>query len=192
MTGIYAHESAVIDFGAEIGSGTKVWHFTHIMPSAKIGKNCTIGQCVFIGDGVVIGDNVKIQNNVSLYSGVVCEDDVFIGPSAVFTNVVNPRSLINRKSEYKRTIIRKGATIGANATIVCDVEIGNYAFIGAGAVITKSVKNYALMTGVPAKQSGWMSAYGSKLIFDENGFAICPLTLKTYIRSSEEEVKVQE
>lgn len=191
MIDIYTHETAVIDLGAAIGSGTKIWHFTHIMATAKIGKNCTLGQGVFIGDGVVIGDNVKIQNNVSLYNGIICEDDVFIGPSAVFTNVINPRSLVERKSEYKKTTIRKGTTIGANATIVCGIDIGRYAFIGAGSVITKPVKDYALMIGVPAKQSGWMSTHGLKLFFNQEGIATCPHTLEKYILTSREEVKIQ-
>ena len=160
-----SHPSAIIDPGAQIGEGTKIWHFTHIMPGAVIGKNCNIGQNVFIGDGVVLGNNVKVQNNVSIYTGVVCEDDVFIGPSAVFTNVFNPRSAFIRKNEYLRTIIRKGATIGANATIICGHEIGEYGFIAAGAVLTGAVIAYALMMGVPAKLRGFMSKAGLKTGF---------------------------
>lgn len=168
-----AHESAILDEGCQIGEGSRVWHFTHIMPKAILGKNCNIGQNVFIADGVVLGDNVKVQNNVSLYTGVICEDDVFLGPSMVFTNVMNPRSAVNRKSEYKTTIIRKGVTIGANATIICGIEIGEYAFIGAGAVVTKNIKPYELVTGNPARSKGWMSQHGSKLIFGNDGLAVC-------------------
>ncbi|MBC8173355.1 MAG: N-acetyltransferase [Chitinophagales bacterium] len=169
----FAHETVVIDAGASIGAGTKIWHFTHISSTSKIGNNCTIGQNVYIGDDVVLGNNVKVQNNVSIYTGVICEDDVFLGPSMVFTNVINPRSAVVRKNEFKKTLVKKGATIGANATVICGIEIGKYAFVGAGAVVTKNVKNYALMLGNPAKQTGWMSASGCKLDFDENGFAIC-------------------
>lgn len=168
-----AHESAILDEGCQIGEGSRVWHFTHIMPKAILGKNCNIGQNVFIADGVVLGDNVKVQNNVSLYTGVICEDDVFLGPSMVFTNVMNPRSAVNRKSEYKTTIIRKGVTIGANATIICGIEIGEYAFIGAGSVVTKNIKSYELVTGNPARSKGWMSQHGSKLIFGNDGLAVC-------------------
>jgi len=189
MENLFIHESAVIDDGAIIGSGSKVWHFSHIMSSAKIGNNCIIGQNVFIGEGVIIGDNVKIQNNVSLYTGVICKDDVFIGPSAVFTNVLNPRSSVNRKEEYKITIIGEGATIGANATIVCDNKIGSYAFIGAGAVITTSVRNHAIMIGNPARQRGWMSRQGLKLKFDKDGKAICRNSLKTYFLTTEGNVE---
>jgi UDP-2-acetamido-3-amino-2,3-dideoxy-glucuronate N-acetyltransferase len=192
MTEYSFHESAVIDKGARIGLGSEIWHFSHIMSTAIIGKNCTIGQNVFVGSEVIIGDNVKIQNNVSLYTGVICEDHVFIGPSAVFTNVKNPRSEVNRKHEFEQTLVKKGATIGANATIICGNVIGEYAFIGAGAVITKSVNNYALMIGVPASLSGWMSDAGLKLAFDKRGVARCPLSSKTYILSSEGEVKIQE
>lgn len=175
------HPSSIIDQGAIIGEGTKIWHFCHIMPKAIIGKNCNIGQNVFIGDGVIIGDNVKIQNNVSLYTGVLIENDVFLGPSCVFTNVINPRSVVNRKDEYKQTIIRKGATIGANATIVCGVELGKFCFVGAGAVITKSILDYALVVGNPAKQIGWMSEFGHRLVFDENGKAVCKESKSRYI-----------
>jgi len=178
----FAHPTAVIDEGCQIGEGTKVWHFSHIMPGAVIGENCNIGQNVMIGPNVILGDNVKIQNNVSVYEGVICEDDVFLGPSAVLTNVINPRSAINRKAEFKSTIIRKGATIGANATIVCGNEIGAYSFIGAGAVITKSVKPYSLMVGNPAIQTGWMSENGQKLQFN-NGEAVCSESGQKYLLS---------
>lgn len=160
----FAHPTAVIDEGCRIGAGTKVWHFSHLMPGAVIGENCVIGQNVFVADQVQIGNNVKVQNNVSLYEGVTCEDDVFIGPSAVFTNVINPRSAVNRKNEFKKTIVRKGATIGANATIICGIEIGKYAFVGAGAVVTKDVLPYALVTGNPAVQTGWMNEEGMKVV----------------------------
>jgi len=170
----FAHETAVIDPGCTIGKGTKIWHFSHIMPNCRIGENCNIGQNVVVSPQVVLGNNVKVQNNVSIYTGVICEDDVFLGPSMVFTNVINPRSAINRKSEYARTHVGKGASIGANATIVCGHDIGKYAFIGAGAVVTKAVPDYALVVGNPAKQTGWMSEAGHKLKFDDNGIAICP------------------
>lgn len=167
------HTTAVIDEGAQIGDGTNIWHFSHVMPGAVIGENCNIGQNIFIDNNVVIGNGVKIQNNVSVYNGVVCEDEVFIGPSVVFTNVINPRSAIERKHELKKTIVRKGATIGANATIICGNEIGSYAMIAAGAVITKNVKPYALMVGNPAKQIDWVSEYGNRLVFEERGNAVC-------------------
>jgi UDP-2-acetamido-3-amino-2,3-dideoxy-glucuronate N-acetyltransferase len=170
----FAHETAVIDDGCVIGAGTKIWHFSHIMSHCKIGENCNLGQNVVVSPQVVLGNNVKVQNNVSIYTGVMCEDDVFLGPSMVFTNVINPRSAINRRSEYARTVVKKGATIGANATIVCGHDIGKYAFIGAGAVVTRSVPDYALVMGNPARQTGWMSEFGHKLIFDKNGFAVCP------------------
>ncbi len=170
----FAHETAVIDDGCEIGKGTKIWHFSHVMTGCIVGKNCNVGQNVVISPDVVLGDNVKVQNNVSIYTGVICEDDVFLGPSMVFTNVVNPRSLINRKSEYRRTLVKKGASIGANATIVCGYDIGEYAFIGAGAVVTKEVSAYSLVVGNPARHIGWMSEYGHRLEFDDNGIAICP------------------
>ncbi len=169
----FAHETAVIDEGCEIGKGTKIWHFSHIMSHCKIGENCNLGQNVVVSPDVVLGNNVKVQNNVSIYTGVQCEDDVFLGPSMVFTNVINPRSAINRKNEYAKTIVKKGASIGANATIVCGHDIGMYAFIGAGAVVTKSVADYALVIGNPAKQTGWMSEFGHKLKFDTQGFAEC-------------------
>lgn len=180
MNNYFKHESSYIDNGCQIGEGTKIWHFSHIMSNCIIGKNCNIGQNVVISPDVRLGDNVKIQNNVSVYTGVICEDDVFLGPSMVFTNVVNPRSHVSRKNEYKQTIVRKGASIGANATIVCGNEIGEYALIGAGSVVTKNVKPYALMVGNPARQIGWVSENGQKLEFDENGIAICTETKQSY------------
>ena len=176
----FAHETAVIDEGCQIGEGTKVWHFSHIMPNCTIGLSCNIGQNVVISPEVVLGNNVKVQNNVSIYTGVLCEDDVFLGPSMVFTNVMNPRSAVNRRDSYLKTIVKKGASIGANATIVCGHDIGRYAFIGAGAVVTKHVPDYALVVGNPARQIGWMSEYGHRLNFDENGVAICPESGQKY------------
>jgi len=173
MADYFAHETAVIDEGCYIGKGTKIWHFSHIMSNSKIGENCNIGQNVVVSPRVVLGKNVKVQNNVSIYSGVICEDDVFLGPSMVFTNVINPRSAIIRKDEYQKTLVKKGASIGANATIICGNEIGEYALIGAGAVVTKPVLPYALVVGNPSKQIGWISEYGHRLNFDENGFATC-------------------
>jgi len=184
----FAHETAVIDEGCEIGNGTKIWHFSHIMSGCSIGECCNIGQNVVISPYVKLGRNVKIQNNVSVYTGVVCEDDVFLGPSMVFTNVINPRSHVSRKNEYAETIVRKGASIGANATVVCGTEIGEYALIGAGAVVTKSVKPYALVIGNPARQTGWVSEYGHKLHFNEQGIAFCPETNQQY-QLNEGEVK---
>ena len=175
------HPTAIIDPGASIGEGTKIWHFSHVMPDSIIGKNCSLGQNVVMMSGASLGDNVKVQNNVSIYTGVHCEDDVFLGPSMVFTNVINPRSAIVRKHEYKPTYVRKGATIGANATILCGIEIGEYAFIGAGAVVTKHVPAYALVMGNPARQTGWMSKNGYKLKFDENGIGVCPESGETYV-----------
>lgn len=180
MADYFAHETAVIDEGCEIGKGTKIWHFSHIMPNSKIGENCNIGQNVVVSPRVVLGKNVKVQNNVSIYSGVICEDDVFLGPSMVFTNVINPRSAIIRKDEYKETLVKKGASIGANATIICGNEIGEYALIGAGAVVTKPVLPYALVVGNPSKQIGWISEYGHRLNFDENGFATCVESSEKY------------
>lgn len=181
MTQYFAHQSAVIEPDCRIGSGTRIWHFSHIMSNATIGRNCNIGQNVVISPYVVVGNNVKIQNNVSLYTGVHCEDDVFIGPSAVFTNVINPRSFIDRKSEFRPTTIRLGATIGANATIVCGISIGRYALIGAGTVVTKPVPDYALIVGNPARQIGWVSRNGHRLTFDDNGVARCPETNEQYL-----------
>lgn len=180
MLNYYAHESAFIDEGCIIGEGVKIWHFSHIMPNCIIGDKCNIGQNVVISPDVVLGKNVKIQNNVSIYTGVVCEDDVFLGPSMVFTNVINPRSAVNRKSEYAKTIVKKGASIGANATIVCGHNIGAYAFIGAGAVVTKNVPDYALLVGNPAKQMGWVSENGHRLNFNDEGIAICSETKQEY------------
>ncbi len=176
----FVHPSAIVDDGCSISNGTKIWHFSHIMPGCVIGENCNIGQNVVISPEVVLGKNVKVQNNVSIYTGVECEDDVFLGPSMVFTNVNNPRSAINRRGQYAKTKVKKGATIGANATIVCGHEIGEYAFIGAGAVVTKHVPAYALVVGNPAKQIGWMSEYGHKLEFDSNGWATCPESGEKY------------
>lgn len=177
----FAHPTAVIDENCQIGEGTRIWHFTHIMSSCSIGKDCNIGQNVFVASGVILGNNVKIQNNVSVYKGVVCEDDVFLGPSMVFTNVINPRSAVDRKNEYRETIVGRGATIGANATIVCGHRIGRYAFIGAGAVVTHDVPDYALMMGNPARQSGWVSEYGHTLSFDDEGVAVCPESGQLYL-----------
>ncbi|MEN8119627.1 MAG: acyltransferase [Bacteroidota bacterium] len=176
----FAHETAVIDKGCSIGAGTKIWHFSHIMKDSVIGENCNIGQNVVISPQVVLGKNVKIQNNISVYTGVICEDDVFMGPAMVFTNVINPRSAVNRKSEYIKTIVKKGVTFGANCTIVCGNTIGKFAFIGAGAVVTKDVKPYALVVGNPGKQIGWMSEYGHRLQFDKNNIAVCPESREKY------------
>lgn len=176
----FVHESSYVDENCIIGEGTKIWHFSHIMSHCKIGENCNIGQNVVISPEVVLGNNVKIQNNVSVYTGVICDDDVFLGPSMVFTNVVNPRSAVSRKNEYRRTHVGKGASIGANATVVCGHDIGKYAFIGAGAVVTKNIPDYALVVGNPAIQIGWMSEYGCKLQFDDNGFAVCPESGEKY------------
>lgn len=176
----FAHETAVIDDNCVIGEGTKIWHFSHIMSNCEIGKGCNIGQNVVVSPQVILGNNVKVQNNVSIYTGVICEDDVFLGPSMVFTNVINPRSAVIRKDEYKRTLIKKGASIGANATIICGNDIGEYALIGAGSVVTKSVQPYALVVGNPSKQIGWVSEYGHRLHFDETGIAECPETHEKY------------
>ena len=176
----FAHETAVIDEGSKIGKGTKIWHFSHIMTSAEVGENCNIGQNVVVSPGVKLGKNVKVQNNVSIYTGVICEDDVFLGPSMVFTNIINPRSAVIRKDQYVKTLVEKGASIGANSTIICGNKIGKYSFIGAGAVVTKDVKSYALVIGNPARQTGWMSEFGHKLIFDTSGIAICPESGERY------------
>ena len=186
----FAHATAVIDEGCQIGIGTKIWHFSHIMPNCTIGKNCNLGQNVVVSPEVILGNNVKVQNNVSIYTGVICEDDVFLGPSMVFTNVVNPRSAINRKEEYRKTIVRKGATVGANATIICGNEIGEYAFVGAGAVVTKSIPSYGLVVGNPSKQIGWMSEYGHRLNFN-NGIAICPESNDTYQLKNNQVSKIE-
>ena len=176
----FAHETAIIDEGCQIGAGTKIWHFSHIMPNCVIGERCNIGQNVVISPEVVLGNNVKIQNNVSVYTGVTCEDDVFLGPSMVFTNVTNPRSAVNRRNQYAKTHVGKGATIGANATVVCGHDIGAYAFIGAGAVVTMTIPPYALVVGNPSRQIGWMSEYGHRLQFDKDGFATCPESGERY------------
>jgi UDP-2-acetamido-3-amino-2,3-dideoxy-glucuronate N-acetyltransferase len=180
MSDFYHHPTAIIDDGCTIGEGSKIWHFSHIMPNCVLGKNCNIGQNVVISPEVVLGNNVKVQNNVSIYTGVTCEDDVFLGPSMVFTNVINPRSAVNRKNQYAQTKVGKGASIGANATIVCGHDIGEFAFIGAGAVVTKHVPDFALVVGNPARQMGWMSEFGHQLKFDENGKATCPESAQVY------------
>ena len=176
----FAHETSIIDNEVTIGNGTNIWHFSHIMSRSKIGENCNIGQNVVVSPEVVLGDNVKVQNNVSIYTGVICEDDVFLGPSMVFTNVINPRSGVNRRGEYTQTIVKKGATIGANSTIICGHDIGEFAFIGAGSVVTKEVLPYALVVGNPAKQIGWMSEFGHRLNFDKNGLATCQESKEEY------------
>ena len=176
----FAHPTAIIDEGCDIGEGVKIWHFSHIMPGSKIGAGSNLGQNVVVSPKVVLGKNVRVQNNVSIYEGVICEDDVFLGPSMVFTNVINPRSAFSRKNEFRQTLVRKGASIGANATIVCGHEIGEYAFVGAGAVITKPVLPYALVVGNPARQVGWMSEFGEKLHFDEKGIAVCKESKQQY------------
>lgn len=180
MSDYFVHESSIVDQGASIGQATKVWHFCHIMSSASIGRKCTLGQNVFVGERVKIGNCVKVQNNVSLYEGVICKDDVFLGPSVVFTNVINPRSFVERKTEYQSTIVKKGATIGANATILCGLTIGAYAMIGAGAVITKDVPDYAILVGNPAHQMGWVSKHGDRLTFDKDGMATCGVSGAQY------------
>jgi UDP-2-acetamido-3-amino-2,3-dideoxy-glucuronate N-acetyltransferase len=177
----FAHETAVVDKGSKIGKGTKIWHFSHVMPDCMIGEGCNIGQNVVISPQVVLGKNVKVQNNVSVYTGVVCEDDVFLGPSMVFTNITNPRSAVNRKDQYMQTLVKKGATIGANATIVCGNPIGSYALIGAGAVVTKPIPDYALVVGNPGQQIGWVSEYGHRLVFDDKGHGICPESGQRYV-----------
>ncbi len=186
----FAHPTAVIDQDCTIGEGTKIWHFSHIMTGCTIGRNCNIGQNVVISPGVVLGNNVKIQNNVSVYTGVICHDDVFLGPSMVFTNIKNPRSAINRKNQYVETVVAKGATIGANATIICGIVIGKYAFIGAGAVVTREVKPYALVIGNPGRQIGWMSQYGHKLDFGPDNTAKCPESGELYQIKNKEVIKI--
>jgi len=190
MQSFFAHETAVIDDDCEIGSETKIWHFSHIMSHCKIGKNCNLGQNVVVFPEVVLGDNVKVQNNVSIYTGVVCQDDVFLGPSMVFTNVINPRSAISRRNEFKKTLVKKGVSIGANATIVCGNDIGEYAFIGAGAVVVKEVLPYALVVGNPSKQIGWISEYGHRLEFDEKGLARCPESKEEYRLKNNRVIKI--
>lgn len=190
-SGYFAHSSVFIDDKCNIGNGTKIWHFSHIMAGCTIGSNCNIGQNVVVSSKVVLGNNVRIQNNVSIYEGVTCEDDVFLGPSMVFTNVINPRSAISRKSEYRQTLVKKGASIGANATIVCGNTIGEFAFIGAGAVVTRNVPSYALVVGNPARQIGWMSEYGHRLNFDASGTAVCPESGEQYIMEDRQVFKKQ-
>lgn len=187
----FAHETAMIDEGCQIGEGTKIWHFSHIMSKCKIGNNCNIGQNVVVSPDVVLGNKVKVQNNVSIYTGVICEDEVFLGPSMVFTNVTNPRSGIIRKDQYEKTIVKKGASIGANATIVCGNTIGEFAFIGAGTVVIKDVKPYALVVGNPGKQIGWMSEYGHRLEFNKDRIAICPESKEKYKLENEQVKKVK-
>jgi UDP-2-acetamido-3-amino-2,3-dideoxy-glucuronate N-acetyltransferase len=176
----FAHSTAVIDEGCSIGKGTKIWHFTHVMSDAVIGEYCNLGQNVVVSPGVILGNQVKVQNNVSIYTGVICEDDVFLGPSMVFTNVINPRSAVARKDQYKKTLVEKGASIGANATIICGVQIGRYAFVGAGAVVTRNVADYELVVGNPARHTGWMSSFGHKLLFNAAGIAECPESKEKY------------
>jgi UDP-2-acetamido-3-amino-2,3-dideoxy-glucuronate N-acetyltransferase len=178
--GYFAHETAVVDDGCEIGKGTRIWHFSHIMAGARLGENCNLGQNVLVADDVILGNNVKVQNNVSIYTGVICEDDVFLGPSMVFTNIVNPRSAVVRKGSYVKTLVGRGASIGANATIICGNTLGDFCFIGAGAVVTRDVPPYALVVGNPAKQVGWMSEYGHRLHFDQQNLAVCPESGEKY------------
>ncbi len=180
MNEFFCHESAIIDLPCDIGKGVKIWHFSHVMANSEIGEGCNIGQNVVISPNVILGSNVKVQNNVSIYTGVICEDDVFLGPSMVFTNVINPRSFVNRKDEFKKTLVKKGASIGANATIICGIEIGRFAMIGAGAVVTKSVKDYALVAGNPGRQIAWVSEYGHKLEFGSNNLSHCKETAQVY------------
>ncbi|MDR1182255.1 MAG: N-acetyltransferase [Bacteroidales bacterium] len=186
------HKTAIVDEGCSIGEGTKIWHFSHIMSHCVIGKNCNLGQNVVISPEVILGDNVKVQNNVSVYTGVICEDDVFLGPSMVFTNVANPRSAVCRKNQYTKTYVRKGATIGANATIICGNDIGKYAFVGAGTVVTKPIPDYALVVGNPARQIGWISEYGHRLHFDSQGRAVCPESKEEYQLENNRVSKLQD
>lgn len=190
MESYFCHESAIIDHPSQIGNGVKIWHFSHIMVDSIIGENCNIGQNVVVSPEVILGKNVKVQNNVSIYTGVICEDDVFLGPSMVFTNVINPRSAINRKAEYKKTLVKKGASIGANATIICGITIGEFAMVGAGAVVTKDVKDYALIVGNPGRQVGWVSEYGHKLAFDERDLATCEESNQVYKLMNNQVIKV--
>jgi len=184
----FAHETAVVDLPCKIGSGTKIWHFSHVMQESEIGENCNIGQNCLISPGVILGNTVKVQNNVSIYTGVICEDEVFLGPSMVFTNITNPRSGVVRRDQYEKSLVKKGATIGANATIVCGNDIGRYAFIGAGSVVTKAIPDYALVVGNPARQIGWMSEFGHRLAFNDAGIAICPESKEKY-QLSQDKVK---
>jgi UDP-2-acetamido-3-amino-2,3-dideoxy-glucuronate N-acetyltransferase len=191
MEGFYAHETALVDEGCSIGKDTKIWHFSHIMSNCKIGEKCNIGQNVVVSPGVILGDNVKVQNNVSIYTGVICDDDVFLGPSMVFTNVINPRSAINRRDQYAETHVGRGASIGANATIICGHDIGEFAFIGAGAVVTKTIPSFALVVGNPAKQIGWVGEYGHRLEFGDNGIAVCPESKQEYILDNNTVIKIK-
>jgi UDP-2-acetamido-3-amino-2,3-dideoxy-glucuronate N-acetyltransferase len=191
MSNFYAHETALVDDGCTIGEGTKIWHFSHIMTNCIIGENCNIGQNVVVSPGVVLGKNVKIQNNVSIYTGVICDDDVFLGPSMVFTNVINPRSAINRRDQYVKTHVGKGASIGANATIVCGHDIGEFAFIGAGAVVTKNIPPFGLVVGNPAKQIGWVGEYGHRLAFNKKGIAVCEESLQEYQLKEDKVVRIK-
>jgi UDP-2-acetamido-3-amino-2,3-dideoxy-glucuronate N-acetyltransferase len=188
--GFFAHETAVVDDGCEIGKGTRIWHFSHVMSGARLGENCNLGQNVLVSDDVILGNNVKVQNNVSIYTGVICEDDVFLGPSMVFTNIVNPRSAVVRKGAYVKTLVGKGASIGANATIICGNNLGEFCFIGAGAVVTKDVPAYALVIGNPGKHVGWMSEYGHRLHFNEQNLAVCPESGDNYKLKNGEVSKV--
>lgn len=188
----FKHETAFVDDNCIVGEGTKIWHFSHVMPNSIIGQKCNIGQNVVISPNVVLGNNVKVQNNVSIYTGVICEDDVFLGPSMVFTNVINPRSAVMRRDQYLKTVVKKGASIGANATIVCGNDIGEYAFIGAGAVVTKHIPAYSLWVGNPAKQIGWISEYGHRLEFNSNGIAFCPESEEQYKLENNTVVKVKD
>ena len=187
----FFHETAILDEGCVVGKGTKIWHFSHIMPNSVIGENCSLGQNVVVSPDVVLGNNVKVQNNVSIYTGVICENDVFLGPSMVFTNVINPRSAISRKDQFRKTLVKKGASIGANATIICGITIGEYAFIGAGSVVTKDVKPYALIIGNPGKQVGWMSEYGYRLKFNERNEAVCEESGEKYFLDGNEVRKIK-
>jgi UDP-2-acetamido-3-amino-2,3-dideoxy-glucuronate N-acetyltransferase len=191
MEGFYAHETALVDEGCSIGKDTKIWHFSHIMSNCKIGEKCNIGQNVVVSPGVILGDNVKVQNNVSIYTGVICDDYVFLGPSMVFTNVINPRSAINRRDQYAETHVGRGASIGANATIICGHDIGEFAFIGAGAVVTKTIPSFALVVGNPAKQIGWVGEYGHRLEFGDNGIAVCPESKQEYILDNNTVIKIK-
>jgi len=191
MKDYFAHETAVIDEGCQIGAGTRIWHFSHIMRGAVIGRNCNLGQNVVVSPDVILGDNVNVQNNVSIYTGVICENDVFLGPSMVFTNVINPRSAVVRRGQYTRTTVKRGASIGANATIICGHDIGAFAFIGAGAVVTRDVKPYALIVGNPGRQTGWMSEYGHRLEFDKEGLAVCPESGERYKLENDFVIKIE-
>ncbi|MES3016291.1 MAG: acyltransferase [Bacteroidota bacterium] len=190
-TDFYSHPSAIVDEGCDIGAGTKIWHFSHIMTGCKLGEKCNIGQNVVVSPGVILGDNVKVQNNVSIYEGVTCDDDVFLGPSMVFTNVTNPRSAVNRRGQYSKTHVGKGVSIGANATIVCGHDIGEYAFIGAGTVVTKTILPFALIVGNPGRQIGWMSEYGHRLEFNSDAIAVCPESAQEYLLENQKVIRIK-